>query len=45
MALIGRMDEMIKDYLLYRGLSSSLKSLENDLRNEKEKGFQVYIFL
>lgn len=38
---VGRVDEFVKDYLIYRGLSSTLKSLEIELRNEKEKGFRV----
>ncbi|XP_052772488.1 WD repeat-containing protein 91-like isoform X1 [Mya arenaria] len=37
----GRVDELVKDYLLYRGLSSTLKSLEFELKNEKEKAFRV----
>jgi len=38
----GRVDEFVKDYLLYRGLSSTLKALDIELKNEKEKGFRVY---
>ncbi|XP_053407705.1 WD repeat-containing protein 91-like [Mercenaria mercenaria] len=37
----GRVDEFVKDYLIYRGLSTTLKTLEIELRNEKEKGFRV----
>ena len=39
----GRVDEFIKDYLTFRGLSTTLKTLEIELRNEKEKGFRVII--
>ncbi|XP_060564424.1 WD repeat-containing protein 91-like [Ruditapes philippinarum] len=38
---VGRVDEFVKDYLIYRGLSTTLKTLEIELRNEKEKGFRV----
>ena len=34
------MDELIRDYLVYRGFSQALKSFDNDLKNEKEKAFR-----
>ena len=37
----SRIDDLVKDYLQFRGLSSSLKALETELRNEKEKQFRV----
>lgn len=37
----GRIDEFVKDYLIYRGLSSTLRTLELELKNEKEKAFRV----
>ena len=41
MAAIVRMDELVKDYLLYRGLTATLRALEIELKNEKDKGFRV----
>ncbi len=35
------MDELVKDYLLYRGLNSTLKALELELKNDKDRGFRV----
>ncbi|ESO82720.1 hypothetical protein LOTGIDRAFT_177643 [Lottia gigantea] len=37
----SRVDELIKDYLLFRGLTSTLKALENELKTEKEKGLRA----
>ncbi|KAH3787616.1 hypothetical protein DPMN_165742 [Dreissena polymorpha] len=37
----GRVDEFVKDYLIFRGLSSTLRVLESELKVEKEKGFRV----
>ena len=45
MASVGRMDELVKEYLLYRGLNSSLKALELEIRNDKDKGFRVNTIL
>ena len=39
----SRIDDLVKDYLQFRGLSSSLKALEIELRNEKEKQFKVHL--
>ena len=41
MAAVGRTDEMIRDYLLFRGFTSTLKAFDTDLKNEREKGFRV----
>jgi hypothetical protein len=35
------MDDAIKEYLLFRGFTSSFRAFENDLRNDKDKAFQV----
>ena len=40
MAAVGRTDEMIRDYLLFRGFTSTLKAFDTDLKNEREKGFR-----
>lgn len=35
-------DSLIKEYLIFRGFTSTLKQLEVDLKNEKERGFKVF---
>ena len=35
------LDELVREYLLFRGFVTTLKSLDTDLKNEKEKGFRV----
>lgn len=40
-AASGRVDEFVKDYLLHRGLSATLRTFDVELRNEKEKSFRV----
>lgn len=37
----SRIDDLVKDYLQFRGLSFSLKTFETELKNEKEKQFRV----
>jgi len=34
-------DELVKEYLTFRGFTTTLKYFEHDLKNEKEKGFRV----
>ena len=34
------MDELVKEYLLFRGFNSCLKSLEQDLKQDKDKSFR-----
>ncbi|XP_040572431.1 WD repeat-containing protein 91 [Lepeophtheirus salmonis] len=41
MAQYGFIDDLIKEYLLFRGFSSTLKTFELELKTEKEKGFRV----
>jgi len=36
-------DDCVKEFLLYRGLCSSAKAVENELKTEKEKVFQVWV--
>jgi len=35
------LDELVREYLLFRGFVTTLKSFDTDLKNEKEKGFRV----
>lgn len=41
MSHIQYVDELVKEYLLFRGFSQTLKAFDNDLKTEKEKGFRV----
>lgn len=41
MSHIHYVDELVKEYLLFRGFSQTLKAFDNDLKAEKEKGFRV----
>ena len=35
------LDELVREYLTFRGFTATLKSFDADLKNEKEKGFRV----
>jgi len=35
------LDELVKEYILFRGFTSTLRAFDVDLKNEKEKGFRV----
>lgn len=41
MAHVQYVDGMIREYLLFRGFSHSLKSFECELKTDKDKGFRV----
>ncbi|XP_030598319.1 WD repeat-containing protein 91 [Archocentrus centrarchus] len=38
---VERTDEHVREYLIYRGFTSTLKHLDNDIKADKEKGFRV----
>uniref|UniRef100_A0A672YUF5 WD repeat-containing protein 91 n=1 Tax=Sphaeramia orbicularis TaxID=375764 RepID=A0A672YUF5_9TELE len=38
---VERTDEHVREYLIYRGFTSTLKHLDNDIKVDKEKGFRV----
>ncbi|XP_071394558.1 WD repeat-containing protein 91-like [Centroberyx affinis] len=38
---VERTDEHVREYLIYRGFTSSLKHLDNEIKADKEKGFRV----
>ncbi|XP_071090534.1 WD repeat-containing protein 91-like isoform X1 [Haliotis cracherodii] len=40
-AAAGRIDELVKDYLLFRGLTQTQKAFDSELKNDKEKGLRV----
>ena len=39
------MDELVKDYLIFRGFHSTLKTLEIELKNDKDKSFRVSLHM
>lgn len=41
MAHMQHVDDQVKEYLLFRGFSQTLKTFENDLKIDKDKGFRV----
>lgn len=41
MAHVQYMDELIKEYLTYRGFSVTVKAFESELKSDKEKAFRV----
>uniref|UniRef100_A0A8C2WWG4 WD repeat-containing protein 91 n=1 Tax=Cyclopterus lumpus TaxID=8103 RepID=A0A8C2WWG4_CYCLU len=38
---VERTDEHVREYLIYRGFTSTLKHLDTDIKADKEKGFRV----
>ena len=38
---VEAIDDMIKDYLVFRGFTATLKSFENQIKNDKNKSFKV----
>ncbi|KAH9503206.1 WD repeat-containing protein 91 [Bulinus truncatus] len=36
-----KLDQLVKDYLLFRGFSSALKTLDQEIKNDKDKGLRV----
>ncbi|XP_038211004.1 WD repeat-containing protein 91 [Zerene cesonia] len=41
MAHLQFVDELVREYLLFRGFTSTVKAFENDLKADKDKGFRV----
>lgn len=41
MAHIQYVDSLIREYMLFRGFSNSLKQFDTDLKSDKDKGFRV----
>lgn len=44
MSQIQYVDELIREYLLYRGFCGTLKMFDTELKSDKEKGFRVSLF-
>ncbi|XP_068190353.1 WD repeat-containing protein 91 isoform X3 [Antennarius striatus] len=38
---VERTEEHLREYLIYRGFTNTLKHLDNDIKADKEKGFRV----
>ena len=36
------MDELVKEYLLYRGFNGAVRALDVDLKSDKDKAFRVH---
>ena len=45
MAPMLKMDELVKEYLLFRGFNSSLKQIEIESKQDKDKGYRVRLSL
>ena len=41
MAPYQALDDLVREYLLFRGFASSLKAFDVDIKAEKEKGFRA----
>lgn len=41
MAHLQMIDELVREYLLFRGFIGTVKSFDVDLKNDKDKGFRV----
>lgn len=41
MSHIQYVDELVREYLLFRGFSNTLKSYDNELKHDKDRGFRV----
>lgn len=41
MAHIQFVDELVREYLLYRGFTATVKAFDSDLKVDKDKGFRV----
>ncbi|XP_045777168.1 WD repeat-containing protein 91 [Maniola jurtina] len=41
MAHIQLVDELVREYLLFRGFTTTVKAFDNDLKSDKDKGFRV----
>lgn len=39
----SRVDELVKDYLLFRGMITTLRQFDAELKNDKEKGLRVIV--
>lgn len=40
---VERTDEHVREYLIYRGFTGTLKHLDSEIKADKEKGFRVQL--
>ena len=45
MSCVEHLDDLVKEYLLFRRFNLTLKSFETEIKSEKEKGYRVEKFL
>uniref|UniRef100_A0A8C1D1E6 WD repeat-containing protein 91 n=1 Tax=Cyprinus carpio carpio TaxID=630221 RepID=A0A8C1D1E6_CYPCA len=38
---VERTDDLVREYLIYRGFTSTLKHLDSEIKSDKDKGFRV----
>lgn len=41
MSHIQYLDDLVKEYLLFRGFTHTLRTLDNEIKIDKDKGFRV----
>lgn len=41
MSCIQQMDELVKEYLSFRGFTSTVRALDAEVKSEKDKAFRV----
>lgn len=42
---VERTDDLVREYLMYRGFTSTLKHLDSEIKADKEKGFRVCLYI
>lgn len=42
---VERTDEHVREYLIYRGFTNTLRHLDSEIKADKEKGFRVCLYL
>ena len=45
MSCIQQMDELVKEYLIFRGFTGTVRSFDVDLKSDKDKAFRVSVGL
>ncbi len=45
MSCIQQMDELVKEYLLFRGFTTTVRALDAEVKSEKDKAFRVRVKL
>lgn len=42
---VERTDDLVREYLMYRGFTSTLKHLDSEIKADKDKGFRVCLYI